>query len=61
VGCVGCGSELFYCALCCCFRQSPSEFVIPLAKYHNAIVNCPATVGMRFRMVFETEESTIRR
>jgi hypothetical protein len=42
-------------------RQSPSEFVIPLAKYHNAIVNCPATVGMRFRMVFETEESTIRR
>lgn len=42
-------------------RQSPSEFVIPLAKYHKAVYNTQVTVGMRFRMVFETEESSVRR
>jgi hypothetical protein len=41
-------------------RQSPSEFVIPVAKYHKAI-NTQVSVGMRFRMVFETEESSVRR
>ncbi|CAK9258549.1 unnamed protein product [Sphagnum jensenii] len=41
-------------------RQSPSEFVIPVAKYHKAI-NTQVNVGMRFRMVFETEESSVRR
>ncbi|KAG0627423.1 hypothetical protein M758_2G199800 [Ceratodon purpureus] len=42
-------------------RQSPSEFVIPVAKYHKAICNLQVSVGMRFRMVFETEESSVRR
>lgn len=42
-------------------RQSPSEFIIPLAKYHKAVYNTQVTVGMRFRMVFETEESSVRR
>ncbi|XP_024392267.1 auxin response factor 6 isoform X2 [Physcomitrium patens] len=42
-------------------RQSPSEFVIPLTKYHKALYNTQFTVGMRFRMVFETEESSVRR
>ncbi|XP_073389669.1 auxin response factor 6 isoform X2 [Physcomitrium patens] len=42
-------------------RQSPSEFVIPLAKYQKAVYSTQVTVGMRFRMVFETEESTVRR
>jgi hypothetical protein len=42
------------------FRQSPSEFVIPVAKYCKAI-NTQVDVGMRFRMVFETEESSVRR
>ncbi|KAG0605997.1 hypothetical protein M758_9G104900 [Ceratodon purpureus] len=42
-------------------RQSPSEFVIPLAKYQKAVFGTQVTVGMRFRMVFETEESSVRR
>ncbi|KAG0504354.1 hypothetical protein KC19_6G026900 [Ceratodon purpureus] len=42
-------------------RQSPSEFVIPVAKYQKAIYNLQVSVGMRFRMVFETEESSVRR
>ncbi|XP_073394625.1 auxin response factor 6 isoform X4 [Physcomitrium patens] len=42
-------------------RQSPSEFVIPVAKYQKAICNLQVSVGMRFRMVFETEESSVRR
>lgn len=42
-------------------RQSPSEFVIPVVKYHKALCNLQVSVGMRFRMVFETEESSVRR
>uniref|UniRef100_A0A7I4F3W5 Auxin response factor n=1 Tax=Physcomitrium patens TaxID=3218 RepID=A0A7I4F3W5_PHYPA len=42
-------------------RQSPSEFVIPVAKYQKAICHLQVSVGMRFRMVFETEESSVRR
>lgn len=42
-------------------RQSPSEFVIPVAKYQKAICNLQVSIGMRFRMVFETEESSVRR
>ncbi|MQL92192.1 hypothetical protein Taro_024815 [Colocasia esculenta] len=42
-------------------RASPSEFVIPLAKYNKAIYNNQITLGMRFRMMFETEESGTRR
>nr|KYP36508.1 Auxin response factor 19 [Cajanus cajan] len=41
-------------------RASPSEFVIPLAKYNKALYN-QVSLGMRFRMMFETEESGVRR
>ncbi|KAJ7965018.1 Auxin response factor [Quillaja saponaria] len=42
-------------------RASPSEFVIPLAKYIRAVYHTRVSVGMRFRMLFETEESSVRR
>ncbi|CAI9783465.1 unnamed protein product [Fraxinus pennsylvanica] len=42
-------------------RASPSEFVIPLAKYVKTVYHTRVSVGMRFRMLFETEESSIRR
>ncbi|KAL6519266.1 hypothetical protein OROGR_018586 [Orobanche gracilis] len=42
-------------------RTSPSEFVIPLAKYYKAACGNQISPGMRFRMVFETEESGTRR
>uniref|UniRef100_M1BAY6 Auxin response factor n=1 Tax=Solanum tuberosum TaxID=4113 RepID=M1BAY6_SOLTU len=41
-------------------RASPSEFVIPLAKYAKAVYHTRISVGMRFRMLFETEESSVR-
>ncbi|KAJ4723842.1 Auxin response factor [Melia azedarach] len=41
-------------------RASPSEFVIPFAKYSKAMYT-PISLGMRFRMMFETEESGVRR
>ncbi|ONK55131.1 uncharacterized protein A4U43_UnF7230 [Asparagus officinalis] len=41
--------------------SSPSEFVIPLAKYVKAVFHTRVSVGMRFRMLFETEESSVRR
>ncbi|KAJ0017493.1 hypothetical protein Pint_10970 [Pistacia integerrima] len=43
------------------FVASPSEFVIPLAKYVKAVYHTRVSVGMRFRMLFETEESSVRR
>ncbi|GMJ00696.1 hypothetical protein HRI_003738800 [Hibiscus trionum] len=42
-------------------RASPSEFVIPLSKYIKAVFHTRVSVGMRFRMLFETEESSVRR
>jgi hypothetical protein len=42
-------------------RASPSEFVIPLAKYYKAVCSHQISLGMRFRMMFETEESGTRR
>ncbi|CAN1199819.1 Auxin response factor 6 [Linum perenne] len=42
-------------------RASPSEFVIPLVKYVKAVYHTRVSVGMRFRMLFETEESSVRR
>ncbi|KAG6468655.1 hypothetical protein ZIOFF_073344 [Zingiber officinale] len=42
-------------------RASPSEFVIPLAKYVKAVFHTRVSMGMRFRMLFETEESSVRR
>ncbi|KAL9248778.1 Auxin response factor 19-like protein [Drosera capensis] len=41
-------------------RASPREFVIPLAKYNKAMYT-QVSMGMRFRMMFETEESGVRR
>eukprot|EP00268_Persea_americana_P036513 TRINITY_DN35_c0_g1_i1.p1 TRINITY_DN35_c0_g1~~TRINITY_DN35_c0_g1_i1.p1 ORF type:complete len:846 (-),score=185.79 TRINITY_DN35_c0_g1_i1:1028-3565(-) len=42
-------------------RSSPSEFVISLSKYVKAVFHTRVSVGMRFRMLFETEESSVRR
>lgn len=42
-------------------RASPSEFVISLSKYEKAVCQARVSVGMRFRMLFETEESSVRR
>ncbi|XP_021742018.1 auxin response factor 8-like isoform X2 [Chenopodium quinoa] len=42
-------------------RASPSEFIIPLSKYVKAVYHTRVSVGMRFRMLFETEESSVRR
>ncbi|XP_071737089.1 auxin response factor 19-like [Rutidosis leptorrhynchoides] len=42
-------------------RASPSEFVIPLAKYYKSVCSNQISLGMRFRMMFETEESGTRR
>ncbi|PSS04920.1 Auxin response factor like [Actinidia chinensis var. chinensis] len=42
-------------------RACPSEFVISLAKYVKAVYHTRVSVGMRFRMLFETEESSVRR
>ncbi|KAL5539069.1 hypothetical protein UlMin_043630 [Ulmus minor] len=42
-------------------RASPSEFVIPLAKYYKAVYGNQLSLGMRFRMMFETEDSGTRR
>ncbi|RDX81840.1 Auxin response factor 7, partial [Mucuna pruriens] len=41
-------------------RASPAEFVVPLAKYNKAMYT-QVSLGMRFRMMFETEESGVRR
>ncbi|RYR17050.1 hypothetical protein Ahy_B03g061859 isoform B [Arachis hypogaea] len=43
------------------FSACPSDFVIPLAKYVKAVYHTRVSVGMRFRMLFETEESSVRR
>ncbi|XP_075086780.1 auxin response factor 6 isoform X1 [Nicotiana tabacum] len=42
-------------------RSCPSDFVVPLAKYVKAVYHTRISVGMRFRMLFETEESSVRR
>ncbi|KAJ7286633.1 hypothetical protein O6H91_Y021700 [Diphasiastrum complanatum] len=42
-------------------RASPSEFVIPLVKYNKAVYHTQVSVGMRFRMELETEDSSTRR
>ncbi|XP_020220627.1 auxin response factor 19 isoform X2 [Cajanus cajan] len=42
-------------------RSSPSEFVIPLAKYYKSVYSHQPSLGMRFRMMFETEDSGTRR
>ena len=52
-------SNGFACMIHLC-RTSPSEFVIPYHKYVKAESNIP-TVGSRFKMRFESEESAERR
>ncbi|CAN4122954.1 unnamed protein product [Withania somnifera] len=42
-------------------RACPSEFVIPLVKYRKSVYSTQLSVGMRFGMMFETEESGKRR
>ncbi|KAG9443083.1 hypothetical protein H6P81_018937 [Aristolochia fimbriata] len=42
-------------------RACPSEFVIPLAKHHKAVLGAQVSIGMRFGMMFETDESGKRR
>uniref|UniRef100_A0A1D1YNB9 Auxin response factor n=1 Tax=Anthurium amnicola TaxID=1678845 RepID=A0A1D1YNB9_9ARAE len=42
-------------------RACPSEFVVPLAKYHKAAYSTQISVGTRFGMMFETEDSGKRR
>ncbi|WCJ42838.1 auxin response factor 19 [Euphorbia peplus] len=41
-------------------RASPAEFVVPFSKYNKAMYT-QVSLGMRFRMMFETEESGVRR
>ncbi|XP_065036860.1 auxin response factor 11-like [Musa acuminata AAA Group] len=41
-------------------RACPSEFIIPMTKYHKAAYT-QVSIGMRFGMMFETEESSKRR
>ncbi|GJT80421.1 14-3-3-like protein GF14 iota isoform X1 [Tanacetum coccineum] len=42
-------------------RASPCEFVIPLSKYVKVVYHIRVSVGIRFRMLFATEESSLRR
>lgn len=42
-------------------RACPSEFVVPLVKYRKSVYGTQLAVGMRFGMMFETEESGKRR
>lgn len=42
-------------------RACPSEFVIPLAKYRKSVYGTKISVGVRFGMMFETEELGKRR
>ncbi|KAF3794883.1 Auxin response factor 5 [Nymphaea thermarum] len=39
----------------------PSEFVVPLVKYQKAVYGIQVSIGMRFGMMFEMEESGKRR
>ena len=48
----------FFYLIC---RACPSEFVIPLTKFRKAVYATQLSVGMRFGMMFETEESGKRR
>jgi hypothetical protein len=45
----------------CICRASPTEFVVPFAKYQKALYGNQISLGMRFRMMFETEELGTRR
>ncbi|GFQ02004.1 auxin response factor 5 [Phtheirospermum japonicum] len=42
-------------------RACLSDFVIPFTKYQKAVYSTQLSIGMRFGMMFETEESSKRR
>ncbi|KAL8172070.1 hypothetical protein V2J09_023874 [Rumex salicifolius] len=42
-------------------RACPSDFVIPINKYRKTVYGTQISVGMRFGMMFETEDSGKRR
>ncbi|XP_026456878.1 auxin response factor 5-like isoform X1 [Papaver somniferum] len=42
-------------------RACPSEFVIPLTRFQKALYGTQVSIGMRFGMMLETEESGKRR
>lgn len=48
------------CFLLIC-RACPSEFVINFSRYRKSVYGTQLSVGMRFGMMFETEESGKRR
>jgi hypothetical protein len=50
-------SDIFHRFFC---RVSSSEFIIPVNKFMKSL-DCSYSVGMRFRMRFETEDSAERR
>jgi hypothetical protein len=47
------------CFNICFCRASPSDFAISLAKYVEAVYHTRISVGMRFRMPFETEDRRV--
>lgn len=53
-----CYCNYFFLRIC---RACPAEFVIPLTKFRKAVYATQLSVGMRFGMMFETEESGKRR
>ncbi|KAG8389895.1 hypothetical protein BUALT_Bualt01G0026500 [Buddleja alternifolia] len=42
-------------------RACPSDFIVPFAKYRKTVYGTQLSAGMRFGMMFETEESTKKR
>ncbi|KAF9599595.1 hypothetical protein IFM89_001091 [Coptis chinensis] len=42
-------------------RACPAEFVVPLTKFQKSVYGTQVSIGMRFGMMFETEESGKRR
>lgn len=56
-----CGAiEVFKVCVEWLYRTSPSEFVIPYHKYLKSLDN-NLTAGCRFKMKFESEESSERK
>lgn len=43
-----------------CYRTSPAEFIVPYDQYMESIKN-NYSIGMRFKMKFEGEESPEQR
>ena len=42
-------------------KASPFDYVIPLSKYIKVVHHTCVSVGMRFRMLFDTEESSVHK